>query len=85
MGTIVVEDFDEAVEPGLLLHEVPSGGLGGFFLQREMHAFMAAILLGMARLDPFNTDAQSEPPDRELATELAIELKRNLGHAANSR
>jgi hypothetical protein len=32
-----------------------------------MHAFVTAILLGMARLDPFDADAQAEPPDRELA------------------
>jgi hypothetical protein len=32
-----------------------------------MHAFVTAILLGMARFDAFNTDAQAEPPDGELA------------------
>src|SRR6266849_3789175 len=32
-----------------------------------MHAFMAAGLLGMARLDPFNANPQPEPPDREFA------------------
>src|ERR1700674_3023456 len=32
-----------------------------------MHAFMAAVLLGMARLDAFNANPQSEPPDREFA------------------
>jgi len=32
-----------------------------------MHALVAAILLGMARLDPFNADAESEPPDRQFA------------------
>src|ERR1700681_1885994 len=28
---------------------------------------MAAVLLRMARLDPFDADAQPEPPDREFA------------------
>jgi len=32
-----------------------------------MHARMATILLGLARLDPFNADAQPEPPYRQLA------------------
>src|SRR5580693_2953534 len=32
-----------------------------------MHALMTAVLLRMARLDPFNAHTQSEPPDRELA------------------
>src|SRR5580704_4575580 len=65
--TFVVEDFDEVVEASLLLQEVASGRLGGFFLQREMHAFMAAVLLGMSGLDAFNADPQAEPPDGELA------------------
>jgi len=41
--------------------------LGGFFFQREMHAFVTAILLGMAWLDPFDADAEPEPPNRQLA------------------
>src|SRR5208337_2818508 len=52
---------------GLLLKEVCSGGFRGFFLQRQMHALMAAVLLGMAGLDPFNANPQSEPPDGKLA------------------
>ncbi len=64
---LVVEDFEEVIEPGLLLKEIQTSRLGGFFLQREMHAFMTAVLLRMARLNPFNADAQPEPPDREFA------------------
>lgn len=43
----------------MLLEEVDGGRLGGFFLQGEMHAFVTAILLGMARLDPFDGNAQA--------------------------
>jgi hypothetical protein len=32
-----------------------------------MHAFRAAVLLRMTRLDAFNANPQPEPPDRELA------------------
>ncbi len=32
-----------------------------------MHALMTAILLGMARLDPFDADPEPEPPDRQFA------------------
>src|SRR2546423_720638 len=32
-----------------------------------MHAFMAAVLLGMAGLDSFNANPQPEPPDCQLA------------------
>ena len=67
MRTFVVEDSDEVVEAGLLLQEVGSGRLRGFFLQREMHAFMTAVLLRVIRLDAFNANAQAEPPDRQLA------------------
>ena len=42
---LVVEDLDEFVEPGLLLQEVSTCRLGGFFLQGEVHAFMASVLL----------------------------------------
>ena len=35
----------KSIEPGLLLQEVLGGGLGGFLLQRQMHALMAAVLL----------------------------------------
>ena len=80
MRTFLVKDFDEVIEAGLLLQEVCSGGLGGFFLQREMHALMAAILLGMARLDPFDTNAQAEPPDRELA-QVKQGVSGSEGHA----
>jgi hypothetical protein len=65
--TFLVEDLDKVIEPGLLLKKVQTGRLGGFFFQREMHAFMAAVLLRMARLDALNANAQPEPPDREFA------------------
>ena len=65
--TFLVELLDEMIELGLLLKEVCSGGLGGFFLQGQMHALMAAILLRMARLNALDANAEPEPPNRELA------------------
>jgi hypothetical protein len=50
--------IDEAVEPGLLLKEVLSGGLGGLLLQGQLHALVAAILLRPARLDAFDVNAE---------------------------
>src|SRR2546430_226042 len=64
---LVVEDLDELVEPSLLLQKIGSRRLGGFSLQGQMHALMAAVLLRMTRLDPFNANTQPEPPDRQVA------------------
>jgi hypothetical protein len=66
MGPLLVEDADELIEPSLLLQEVFGRRLSGFLLQREIHALMAAILVGMARLDAFDVDPEPQPPDRKL-------------------
>jgi hypothetical protein len=56
---LVVEDVDELVKARLLLREVGGGRLGGFFLQREVQAFMTAVLLRMAGLDAFDANAEA--------------------------
>jgi hypothetical protein len=43
--------FYELIETFLLLQEIESGWLCGLFLQGQMHMFMPAILLSLARLD----------------------------------
>ena len=57
-----------------------SGRLGGFFLQGEMHAFVAAVLLRMAGLDPFDANAQAQPPDGEFA-QMKQGVRGSEGHA----
>src|SRR4029450_10941633 len=59
--------LDESIEAGLLLEHGGGGGLGGFGLQGEMHAFVPTILLRMTGLDAFDVDAQAQPPDGEGA------------------
>ena len=71
-----IEFLDKVVETGLLLQTVDSGRSSGFFLQRQMHTFMAAVLLRVARLDALDGDAEAEPPHREFG-----ELKRAFGVA----
>lgn len=63
MGPFIVEFCDEVVEPGLLLQAVCARRSGCFLLQGQVHALVAAVLLGMTRLDAFDVDAQSQPPD----------------------
>jgi hypothetical protein len=51
----------------LLLQESVCRRLGGRLLKREMHTLMAAVLLRIARLYPFDVDAQAQPPHGEPA------------------
>jgi len=75
-----LKTFHEVIEAGLLRQKVVSGRLGGFFLQGEMHAFVATILLRMSRLDAFDGDAQAKPPDSEFA-EVEQSMRGGEGHS----
>src|SRR5262245_47152744 len=63
----MVITLDEGIEPGLLLEHVGGGGLGGFRLECEMHAFVPTMLLGMTGLDALDVNAEAQPPDGECA------------------
>src|ERR1041384_6782540 len=67
MRPLVVVAIDEVIELALLLQEVAGCRLGGLELQGQMHALMATVLLRMTRFDPFDLDAEPEPPDRQPA------------------
>jgi hypothetical protein len=66
MRSLGVELVHEGVEAGLLLEAVAAWRAGGFLLQGQVHALVAAVLLGTAWLDAFDGDAEPKPPDREL-------------------
>jgi len=74
MRTLPVEDVHELVEAGLLLEEVGGGRFRGLLFPGEMHAFVAAILLRMARLDALNANAEAKPPDGKFA-----EVEQSIG------
>ena len=57
MGAVVVEVLTEPVEAGLLLACARRRRPGGLGLQGPMHALVASVLLGLARLDPLQRDA----------------------------
>jgi hypothetical protein len=63
---LVIVNPDEPIEALLLLQEVERRRLGGFLLEREMHALMAPVLLRATRLDALDLDPQPEPPDGQL-------------------
>ena len=46
MWPLGVKLLKEGVEAGLLLQDIRAGRAGGFFLQGQVHAFMAAIRCG---------------------------------------
>jgi hypothetical protein len=77
MRTFVVEDFDEIIEAGLLLQEVSSGRLGGFFFSVRCMRSLAAVLLGMAGFDLFNADAEPEPPDSSATKRFSLAFSRS--------
>jgi hypothetical protein len=66
VGSLGVVIIDKSIEASLLLQEVVGGWFGGLIFECQVHAFMAAILLGVSWLDPFDIDAKASPPDREL-------------------
>ena len=63
--SVIVVTLNEFIKAALLLQKVVTGWFGGLLLERQMHAFMAPILLRMTRLDTFNGDAESQPPYRK--------------------
>lgn len=77
---LIVVLLDKVIELRLLLQEVLAWRLGRFLLQREMHAFMPAILLRLSRLDTFKGGlAASHHTESLLKPKNAVVLAE--GHA----
>jgi hypothetical protein len=57
MGPFVIEFLQEGAELGLLRQDVGARRTGRFLLPGGMHAFMPAVLLGVAGTNPLNRDS----------------------------
>ena len=64
--TVMVVDGAEGVEAPLLLGRRGRRRAGGFRFQGAVQALMAAVLLRLARIDPFRLDPELDPPHRKL-------------------
>ena len=80
MRSFDIELVNEGIEAVLLLQAVPAWRAGRLFLEGEMHALVAAVLLRMAGLDAFDRDAKAQPPDREFR-EVEQGIGAGEGHA----
>src|SRR6266849_1973006 len=67
MRPFVIELVTEVIEALLLMGQGGGRRIRGFGLERLVHPLMAAVLLGLARLDALRPDAQLDPPDPEPA------------------
>ena len=63
MRALLIVATAKSIEALLLGRKTLPGRSGGSLFERPMHAFMAAILLWFAWLDPFGEDAEGDPPD----------------------
>jgi len=79
MGALLVVALDEGIEARLLLEHVRLGRPRRLPFQREMHPLVAAVLLGLARLDALNPNAEPQPPHRQFAQPVEG-MPRRKGH-----
>src|SRR3982751_2613996 len=80
MRAFGVELLQEGIEAGLLLKAVHPWRPCCFLLQGQMHAFMPAVLLGMAWFDALDGNAEPEPPHRK-PREVVEAIGRSEGNA----
>ena len=67
MGTLEVVFVLELIKAALLRAQRPFGRSRRLFFQRAVHALVAAILLRLARRDPFHANPQPHPPHAQPA------------------
>jgi hypothetical protein len=57
---------DEIVEAGLLLEAIGAWRADGLFLEGQVHALMAPVLLWATWFDALDIDTKPQPPDGEF-------------------
>ena len=66
MRALVIEFLHEVVKSRMLQQDIHARRAGSFLLERQMHAFMAAVLLRVSRFYALEANAKAQPPDGEL-------------------
>jgi hypothetical protein len=66
MWALGVEFPDEVIKAGLLLETIGAWRADGLFLEGQVHALMAPVLLGATWFDALDVDTEARPPDGEL-------------------
>ena len=56
----------KAIEPSLLLSQVGGRRTRRLGFQDTMHPLVLTVLLWLSRINQFGSDAEPDPPDREL-------------------
>jgi hypothetical protein len=85
MRPFVVEVLDEVIELRLLLEEVLRRWLGGFLLERQMHPFVAAVLLRVAGFDALDADHRALPQRSSLRRFRVVHPVRRAAEARRSQ
>src|SRR5689334_25368564 len=80
MWALLVVALDKSVEARLLLQDVRGGRLGGFGLERQVHALMPAVLFRMAGADALDLNPEPQPPDRQT-TQAVQRVRRRKRHS----
>ena len=59
MRSVKIVPVDKIIKALLLLQGIECGRFGGLLFESEMHSFVSPVLLGVARFDAFDGNAEA--------------------------